>query len=99
MRTPVSFRQKRARVETLLGLIVIAGVPAYFVVQPATLLRWPGGWRKAALVPLLLTLPALIFSLVALSQGSNLWPITLIFAAAAGTLYLGVLWLLRRWIY
>ena len=44
--------------EMLLGLVVMAGVPAYFVVQPATLWRWPGGWRIAALAPLLLTVPA-----------------------------------------
>ena len=36
--------------EMLLGLVVMAGVPAYFVVQPATLWRWPGAgalprWR------------------------------------------------------
>ena len=73
--------------ETILGLVVMAGVPAYFVVQPATLWRWPGGWRIAALAPLLLTVPALVFSLFALHHGSNLWPLTLIFAAAVGTLW------------
>ena len=52
--------------EMLLGLVVMAGVPAYFVVQPATLWRWPGGWRIAALAPLLVTVPALVFSLFAL---------------------------------
>ena len=46
--------------QTILGLIVMAGVPAYFVVQPATIWRWPGGWRVAALAPLLLTVPALV---------------------------------------
>jgi hypothetical protein len=85
--------------EMLLGLVVMAGVPAYFVVQPATLWRWPGGWRIAALAPLLLTVPALVFSLFSLRHGSNLWPLALIFAAAVGTLYLGALWLARRWLY
>jgi hypothetical protein len=83
----------------LLGLFVMAGVPAYFVVQPATLLRWPGGWRIAALAPLVLTVPAAAYSMVAFLHGSNLWPITLIFAAAVGTLYLGALWLARWWLY
>jgi hypothetical protein len=85
--------------ETILGLVVMAGVPAYFVVQPATVLRWPGGWRLAALAPLLVTAPALCFSLFALYHGSNLWPLTLIFAAAVGTIYLAALWLARWWLY
>lgn len=85
--------------ETILGLVVMAGVPAYFVVQPAAIWRWPGGWRLAALAPLLLTAPALCFSLLALYQGSNLWPLALIFAAALGTVYLAALWLARWWLY
>lgn len=85
--------------EALVGLMVMAGVPAYFVVQPAMLWRWPGRWRVAALAPLVLTVPAFCFSLYALSRGSNLWPLTLIFAAALGTLYLGALWIIRWWLY
>lgn len=85
--------------EMILGLVVMAGVPAYLVVQPATIWRWPGGWRLAALAPLLLTVPALCFSLFALYQGSNLWPLTLIFAAALGSIYLATLWLARWWLY
>lgn len=85
--------------EMILGLVVMAGVPAYLVVQPATILRWTGGWRLAALAPLLLTVPALCFSLFALYHGSNLWPLTLIFAAALGSIYLAALWLARWWLY
>jgi hypothetical protein len=83
--------------EALLGFVVMLSVPAYFVAQPAALLRWRGGWRKAALAPLVLTVPALAFSLYALSRDSNLWPLTLIFAAALGSFYLTGLWLLARW--
>jgi len=79
-----------------LGMVVMAGVPAYFVIQPMSLAQWSGGWRKAALVPLLLTVPAALFSLYALGHGSNLWPITLIFTAAIGSLYLAALWLAQR---
>ena len=81
--------------ELILGMIVTMAIPAYFVLQPVMLLRWQGGWRKAALLPLVLTVPALLFSLFALAQGSNLWPLTLIVAAAVGTIYLAVLWLVR----
>jgi hypothetical protein len=77
----------------------MAGVPAYFFVQPATLLQWRGRWRAAALAPLLLTVPAAIVSLIALYHGSNLWPLTLIFAAAVGALYLGALSLTRWWLH
>ncbi len=38
--------------EMLLGLAVMASVPAYFVIQPISLAQWDGGWRKAALAPL-----------------------------------------------
>ena len=79
----------------IVGLVLVAGVPAYLVAQPLSVLRLRGGWRMAALVPLLLTVPALLFSLYALAGGSNLWPLTLIFAAGIGVVYLAVLWLLR----
>jgi hypothetical protein len=49
----------------------------------------------AALAPLMLTVSALAFSLFALTQGSNLWPLTLIFTAIAGAVYLGLLFLLH----
>jgi hypothetical protein len=84
--------------DTLLGLALMLSVPAYFLAQPLALLRWRGGWRKAALAPLVLTIPALAFSLYALSRDSNLWPLTLIFAAALGSFYLAGLWLLVRWL-
>jgi len=82
--------------DMLLGLAVMACVPAYFVAQPMSLSQWSGGWRKAALAPLLLTVPAALFSLYALGKGSNLWPIALIFTAALGSFYLAALWLMRR---
>jgi len=82
--------------EMIAGMAVMASVPAYFIVQPMFLAQWSGGWRKAALAPLLLTMPAALFSLHALQKGSNLWPITLIFTAALGSLYLAALWMIRR---
>jgi hypothetical protein len=83
--------------DLLIGLMVMASVPAYFVLQPATVIRWRGKWRVAALAPLLVTVPALVFSLYALALDSNLWPLTLIFASAAGTLYLVAIWLVQGW--
>lgn len=84
--------------DLFIGLLVMACVPAYFVVQPMTLWCWPGRWRLAAMAPLLLTVPAFCFSLYAYSRDSNLWPLTLIFAAALGTMYLAALCLARWWL-
>jgi hypothetical protein len=88
-----------AAVAMLLGMIVTLGVPAYFVAQPMALMRWRGGWRKAALAPLVLVIPAAGYSAFAFADGSNLWPMTLIVAAAIGMVYLGVLWAAQRWLY
>lgn len=85
-----------ALLESLLGLAFMAGVPAYFVIQPWALMRFRGGWNVAALVPLIGAVPTIVWSLYALSQDSNLWPLTFIFFAPVGTLYLGILTLLRH---
>jgi hypothetical protein len=82
--------------EAVVMFIFMLGVPGYFVAQPVALMRWRGGWWKAALAPLALTAPTLVFSLVSLSQGSNLWPLTLVFAAALGSVYLSALWAAQR---
>jgi hypothetical protein len=54
-----------------------------------------GRWRIAALVPLFVFVPALLNSVFAFSQGSNMWPIVLIFLAPLGFLYLLPLGLAR----
>jgi hypothetical protein len=72
------------------------GVPGYFVLQVWALVRLRGGWRIAASVPLLGAVPTIAWSLYALSQESNLWPLTFIFFAPVGSLYLVVLALLHR---
>jgi uncharacterized membrane protein len=72
----------------LLGFLVIWMVPGYFVLQAIMLTRYRGGWRKAAALPLLLMMPAFLFSLVAYHQQSNLWPMTMILAAPACCLVL-----------
>ena len=72
----------------LLGFAVMAMVPGYFVLQPLTLLRFRGGLRTAAMVPLIGAAPTIVWSLYALSQDSNLWPLTFIFFAPIGSLYL-----------
>lgn len=84
--------------DMLIGLIIMGSVPAYLMLQPLALRTWQGGWHLAATFPLLLVVPAFLWSLFALSQDSNLWPLTLIFASALGTIYLGALWVAQRFI-
>lgn len=82
--------------ETLLFAVGIpVSVIGYLVLQLMFALGWRGGWRRAALVPLLVTIPAYIASLSALVAGGNLWPLWIIFASPPALLYLVVLWLLR----
>lgn len=75
----------------LLVVVVMLSLPAYVVLQPTATIRLQGGWRLASLAPLLLLLPAGAFSLFALAEGSNLWPMTLILSAPFGSAYLAVL--------
>ena len=76
---------------SVLAEAVFLAVPAYFVLQPLAAIRLKGGWKVAALAPLLLAIPAALWSLYALSQGSNVWPLVFIFFTPLGTLYLAAL--------
>jgi hypothetical protein len=80
----------------VIGSLVMLTVPAYLVLQPWAAFRLKGVWKVAALAPLVLAIPTILWSLYALSHGSNLWPITFILFAPFGTTYLVVLLLLRR---
>ena len=82
-------------VEMLVGAGVMLGVPGYFVLQARLAFAWTGGWRKGALAPLALIGPAILWSLYALSHGSNLWPITVILLAPPCFAYLLVLCAVR----
>ncbi len=78
-----------------LGQLVMLSVPGYCILQAWFARSWSGRWRLAALVPLAGMVPAMLFSLLALSQGSNLWPLAVIFLAPLGFAYLLVVWALR----
>ncbi len=86
--------------ESLMGSLIIQigffSVIAYVPLQIYAGIKWSGGWRIAALVPLLLMVPVFVFTAVAFAQESNLWPIVLIFAAPLGTIYLIFLFIMRR---
>jgi hypothetical protein len=79
----------------IIGGLWMIGVPLYFVLQVWLGLRWRGGWRIAALLPLVPIGPAILWSLYALSHQSNLWPITIVLLAPLGSIYLLIVWMLR----
>lgn len=79
-------------------LFLLAGwsIPGYFILQFYLYRRWRNGWRKAALLPLLATIPILVYTLFALTQGSNLWPLVMLFTIPLAFLYLMGLVIAKR---
>ena len=72
-------------------------VPGYWALQIYAAARVRDRWRKWALLPLLVTLPLLAYTLLAWAAGSNLWPLPMIFFCPFVFAYLAALLLLRRW--
>jgi hypothetical protein len=71
-----------------LGAVIMLFTPLYLILQIWFGLDLTGRWRLVALVPLIGFVAALVISLDALSHGSNLWPIVLIFFAPLGCIHL-----------
>jgi hypothetical protein len=61
--------------DLLIGTMLMFGLPVYLALQLWTAIRWTGGWRTAALAPLLLMVPVALHAAVALMAQSNLWPL------------------------
>ena len=81
----------------------LMGVAVYGIVRyPGLLYRsvqqMRGGWRVAALLPLLVLIPVLVVTIYGLWQGSNLWPLFLIFLAPVLLLYQVGLFALHKWV-
>ncbi|MEO8802162.1 MAG: hypothetical protein ABI304_08735 [Rudaea sp.] len=77
------------------GLISFA-IPAYLLLQLWLAIHWRGRWRISAMLPLFVMIPVWLFSFYALSRGSNLWPIWIVFISPLALAYLVLLWLVRR---
>jgi hypothetical protein len=77
--------------EIVLGGVVTMMLPGYIILQIVTAVWFRGRWLTASLLPLVVFVPLLVHALYALSAGSNLWPILLIFFAPVGCLYLVIL--------
>jgi len=82
---------------TGLGSAVMLAAPAYLVLQPFAALRLTGGWRIAALLPVVIAAPLLLWCAYAFVDESNLWPVPFLLFAPFGTAYLGIVLLLHRW--
>ena len=77
-----------------IGTISILG---YLVLQPLMAFRLSGVWRIAALVPLIAVVPVIAHAAYAFTQGSNIWPLGLIFFMPFAFLYLLVI-AATRWL-
>jgi hypothetical protein len=69
--------------------------PAYFFLQYFTLARYRGGWRIAALVPLVVMVPIVGQAILAFLAGSNLWPRLLILVSPIAFFYLVAVAIIR----
>jgi hypothetical protein len=67
--------------------LMFLSVPGYFVAQAFGAFFLRGGWRKAALVPLILMVPVIGFIVFGILAGSNIVPVLLIFTAPLAMLY------------
>lgn len=74
--------------------LIWLAVPLYVLLQAVALVRPES--RMAAAVPLVVMAPLFAYSAVALTRGSNLWPLPLLFAAPPAALLLATVLLLTR---
>ena len=76
------------------GIAIIVGVGAAFAyprLQYLAVRQMRGVWLGLSLVPLGMMAIVAVVTATALSEGSNLWPLLLIFTAPLATVYLLVL--------
>ena len=73
---------------TLFFMAMTWSVPVYIVLQLVALWRMRGGWRVAAAVPAVPMGLVLVYTLLAMLAGSNLFPLMLLFASPPAAVYL-----------
>jgi hypothetical protein len=66
----------------------------YPILQVAAILRSRGWWRVSGMVPLLVMLPTYMFTWIGYIEGSNLWPLWMIFLSPVAATYLVVFFVL-----
>lgn len=72
----------------IVGLIIMSGVPAYFICQYLMTRNLVGRWRLASLAPLALMVPLIAHALFALAAGSNIWSMFVVLYAPVACAYL-----------
>ena len=75
----------------VIGSVAMLAAPAYFILQPWAAAKLTGGWRKAALLPLLPATPLLLWCGYGFADQSNLSPVPFLLPAPFGTFYLVIL--------
>lgn len=76
--------------------LLYLSTPLYWILQITVLLRWSGQWRKIACLPLFISLPLLLYTLYALYQQSNLWPLMMLFITPVALLILLVIMICKH---
>jgi hypothetical protein len=79
-------------------VISIISIPCYLLLQIRLLRHYRDNWRRYAAAPLLPLLPLGLYSLIGLGMESNHWIIFLTYYIPAATVYLGILWVVKRFI-
>lgn len=81
---------------SLLPLAMLC-VPGYLLLQAYAFWKLSGPVRLISATPLAFMVPVYVYSLYTLSQGSNLWPLYLLFTSpVAFSMTLAVVWTARR---
>lgn len=73
--------------DTVLGLAIMAGIPAYLLLQVWTASRLHSFWRIAALLPLGLAVALIVGCIATLTGAVRLGPLPFLFFAPAAALY------------
>ena len=81
--------------DTLLGLVAMIALPGYWILQIILAKRCDGGWRIAALAPLVVMVPLVAYTAFAFAAGSNLWPLMLILVSPVAFVYLAIVSAIR----
>lgn len=71
-------------------------VPLYPVLQIVAWKRLVGRARIVSALPLAVMIPVYVFSAFALSAGSNLWPIWIVFISPPASIFVGIVLLVSR---
>lgn len=96
-KTITAARKRHAAGGWWIGPLLVVATPGYLLLQVLLARWWRGRWRVAALLPLLVMVPAYVFCIIALLAGSNLWPLVVLFLSPVAFAWLLVLLPLYWW--